>query len=43
MAKYYASSFNLEYEGTLENSLQKGTGKISIQTIEDGVSHIRGI
>jgi hypothetical protein len=36
MAKYYASSFNLEYEGTIEN----GSGKIYITTLEDGVSHM---
>ena len=36
MAKYYASSFNLEYEGTLENEI----GKFSITTLEDGVSHM---
>jgi hypothetical protein len=40
MAKYYASSFNLEYEGTIENGLQKGTGQISIKNIEDGSSHM---
>ena len=36
MAKYYASSFNFEYEGTLENEI----GKFSITTLEDGVSHM---
>ena len=36
MAKYYASSFNLEYEGTLEN----GSGQITITNIENGVSHM---
>jgi hypothetical protein len=36
MAKYYASSFNLEYEGTPEN----GSGKITITNIENGVSHM---
>lgn len=38
MAKYHASSFNLEYEGTLENGLQKGIGQFFLTNIEDGGS-----
>ncbi len=38
MAKYYASSFNLEYSGTIENGLQKGTGQIFLTNKEDGGS-----
>ena len=38
MAKYHASSFNLEYEGTIENGLQKGTGQFSLTNTEDGGS-----
>ncbi len=38
MAKYYASSFNLEYEGTFENGLQKGTGQLFLTNKEDGGS-----
>jgi len=38
MAKYYASSFNLEYEGTIENGLQKGTGQLFLTNKEDGGS-----
>ena len=38
MAKYYASSFNLEYEGTVENGIQKGTGQLFLTNKEDGGS-----
>jgi hypothetical protein len=38
MAKYYASSFNLEYNGTIENGLQKGTGQLFLTNTEDGGS-----
>ena len=40
MAKYYASSFNLEYEGTIENGIQKGTGQLFLTNKEDGGSEI---
>jgi hypothetical protein len=38
MPKYYASSFNLEYEGTIVNGVQKGTGQLFLTNREDGGS-----